>query len=161
MQDLEANLAMDLDLEVQRFVFVHGPPDQVAHRAELSEKIARGWPQPDGALWAVEERETPGFLGWCAVFPLQSSDLIELGYRYAQPAWGRGIATEAGQAVLGHAFGALGIDPLVGVTHPSNRRSRRVLEKLGFRYQGLAWYYDTHLALYRQGRAEYLARRRD
>ena len=161
IHDLEANLAMDLDPDVQQFVFVHGPPDPVAHRAELIEKIARGWPQPEGALWTVEALETPGFLGWCAVFPLQNSGLIELGYRYARPAWGRGIATEAGGAVLGHAFDQLGIDPVVGVTHPANRRSRRVLEKLGFRYQGLAWYYDTHLAFYRQGRDQSQARRRD
>lgn len=159
--DLDANLAMDLDPEVQRFVFVHGPPDPVRHRAELIERIARGWPQPEGALWTVEARDTPGFLGWCAVFPLQNSGLIELGYRYARGAWGRGIATEAGQAVLDHAFGDLEIDPIVGVTHPANRKSRRVLEKLGLRYQGLAWHYDTHLAFHRLSRAEHLARARE
>ncbi len=45
------------------------------------------------------------------------------------------------------------------VTHPDNRGSRRVLEKLGFRYRGLAWYYDTHLTFYRLERGTYLAPR--
>lgn len=159
--DLDANLAMDLDPEVNRYVYIHGPPDPKAHREELERQTETGWPAPHGALWVVEERARPGFLGWCAVFPLQQSGQIELGYRYARQAWGRGIATEAGQAVLGHAFRELGIDPIVGVTHPANRRSRHVLEKLGFRYLGLAWYYDTHLTFYRISRAQFLPAARD
>jgi RimJ/RimL family protein N-acetyltransferase len=159
--DLDANLAMDLDPEVHRYVYIHGPPDPVVHRRELARQIEQGWPAPEGALWVVEERAQPGFLGWCAVFPLQHTQQIELGYRYARQAWGRGIATEAGRAVLTHAFRELAIDPLVGVTHPDNRQSRHVLEKLGFRYRGLAWYYDTHLTLYRLSRDQFLAEPRD
>lgn len=159
--DLDANLAMDLDPEVHRFVYIHGPPDPIVHRRELERQIDQGWPAPDGALWVVEERDRPGFLGWCAVFPLQLTGQIELGYRYARAAWGRGIATEAGRAVLRHAFDELEIDPIVGVTHPDNRPSRHVLHKLGFRYQGLAWHYDTHLTFYRLERDRFMARERD
>jgi RimJ/RimL family protein N-acetyltransferase len=155
LDDLEANLAMDLDPEVHRHIFVHGPPDPAAHRAELRERIASGWPR-EGGLWVVEWRETPGFLGWCCLVPLEDSDLIELGYRYVRAAWGQGVATEAGRAVLNYGFRTLGFDPIVAVARRENLASRRVLEKLGLRAQGLRFHYGLNLAFYELTRANYL-----
>jgi RimJ/RimL family protein N-acetyltransferase len=151
--DLEANLAMDLDPEVHRFIFVSGPPDPLAHREALARRIASGWPET-GGIWVVEWRERPGFLGWCGLFPLEDSGLIELGYRYARVAWGQGIATEAGRAVLGHGFKVLGLDLIVAVAHPDNLPSRRVLEKLGFTAHGLRPHYGLELAFYHLTRAQ-------
>jgi [ribosomal protein S5]-alanine N-acetyltransferase len=156
--DLEANLAMDLDPEVHRHIFLHGAPDPEAHRAELRERIASGWPS-EGALWVVEWRARPGFLGWCCLIPLGQSGLIEIGYRYVRTAWGQGVATEAGRALLDHGFGTLGLDPIVAVTRRENGASRHVLEKLGLRYQGLRFHYGLNLAFYRLDRNVWLATR--
>ena len=159
MADLEANLAMDLDPEVQRYIFIHGPPDAGAQRDMLIRRIECGRAEP-GGLWVVEWRQEPGFLGWCGVFPLEDSGLIELGYRYARAAWGQGVATEAAQAVLEHGFRTLGFDPIVAVTHPDNRASQRVLEKLGFRSEDPRFHYGADLAFYALPRADYLATER-
>ena len=153
--DLAANLAMDLDPEVQRYIFLHGAPDPATHRAELIRRIAAGGSEP-GGLWVVEWCQQPGFLGWCGVFPLEDSGLIELGYRFARSAWGQGVATEAAQAVLEHGFRTLGFDPIVAVTHPENRASQRVLEKLGFRAEGFRRYYRLDLAFYTLSAADYV-----
>jgi RimJ/RimL family protein N-acetyltransferase len=160
LADLEANLAMDLDPEVQRYIFIHGPPDPAAQRDALTRRIESGWP-PQGGIWVVEWRDRSGFLGWCGVIPLEDSGLIELGYRYIRAAWGRGVATEAAKAVLEHGFGTLRFDPIVAVTHPDNRASQRVLEKLGFRSEGRRFHYGADLAFYRLTRRAYLATYRD
>jgi RimJ/RimL family protein N-acetyltransferase len=107
----------------------------------------------------VERRDQPGFLGWCGIFPLEDSGLIELGYRYRRAGWGRGIATDAARAVLAHGFGVLRLDPIVAVAHPDNLASRRVLGKLGFQHVGPARYYGTEVAFYRLHRSRYLAAR--
>ena len=146
---------MDLDPEVHRYIFTHGPPAPETHRAELLRRITT--PPARGSLWVVEWRRQPGFLGWCGVFPLEDSGLIELGYRYVRAAWGQGIATEAGRAVLDYAFRELQLDPIVAVADPDNHASRRVLEKLGLRSQGRARHYGQDLAFYRLTLAEYLA----
>ena len=113
-------------------------------------------PRPaQGGLWVVEWRREPGFLGWCGLFPLEDFGLIELGYRYVRAAWGQGVATEAAVAVLDHGFLALGLDPIVAVTHPDNLASRRVLEKLGFGHEGRARYYGSEVAFYRLTRIDY------
>jgi RimJ/RimL family protein N-acetyltransferase len=155
--DLEANLAMDLDPEVHRYIFPQGIPDAAVYRAELLRRITT--PPPQGGRWVVEWRREPGFLGWCGIIPLEGSGLIELGYRYRRAAWGRGIATEAARAVLAHGFEALRLDPIVAVAHPDNLASRRVLAKLGFQHEGPAHYYGTEVAFYRLGRGRYLAGR--
>jgi [ribosomal protein S5]-alanine N-acetyltransferase len=152
--DLEANLAMDLDPLVHRYVFMDGPPDPLAYREALTRRIAS--PPETGGIWVVEWRERPGFLGWCGLFPLEDSGLIELGYRYVQEAWGRGVASEAGRAVLDYGFTTLGLDPIVAVAHPDNLASRRVLAKLGFAHEGLRPHYGQDLAFYRLTRADYL-----
>ena len=106
LADLDACVALDLDPEVHRFIFGDRPPDPGEHRARLRARIASGWPAK-GGVWVVEWRHAPGFLGWCGLFPLEDAGPIEIGYRYVRGAWGRGIATEAGRAVLDHGFRAL------------------------------------------------------
>lgn len=156
MADLEACLAMDLDPEVHRFIYGNRPPERRRHRAQLRARIASGWP-PEGGIWVVEWQGAPGFLGWCGLFPLEDSGLIEIGYRYVRSAWGQGIATEAARAVLDHGFRGLGFDPIVAVTHPANLASQHVLMKIGLQACGTAFYYGQSLSFFELGRQAYLA----
>ncbi|MGH7903189.1 MAG: GNAT family N-acetyltransferase [Candidatus Dormibacteraceae bacterium] len=61
-----------------------------------------------------------------------------LGYLVSQDLNGRGVATEAGRLALGAAFGELRLHRVQAAVMPANRASLRVLEKLGFRDEGLA-----------------------
>jgi RimJ/RimL family protein N-acetyltransferase len=67
-------------------------------------------------------------------------DALEIGFHLRPEYWGNGFATEAAQAVITHAFATARAVTLVAGHHPENQDSRRVLERLGFRY--------THDALY-------------
>jgi RimJ/RimL family protein N-acetyltransferase len=143
LDDLDANLAMDLDPEVARFIWPE-PPEPLAHRAALVARIAAGWPEV-GGIWVVEWRHEPGLLGWCGLFPLDGADEIEIGYRYVRAAWGQGVATEAARAVLAHGFHELRLPRIVGVTDPANHASKRVLAKLGMRPIGRGRHYGREL----------------
>ena len=60
-----------------------------------------------------------------------------LGYALAQEEWGKGYATEAVKSILQFGFNALDLE-LIAVNHfPSNNRSKRVIEKSGFVYEGV------------------------
>ena len=59
----------------------------------------------------------------------------ELGYWIGVPYWGRGIAPEAGREMLRHAFEDLGLRRVWCGYYDGNEKSKRVQEKLGFRYQ--------------------------
>lgn len=157
--DFEACLAMDLDPRVARFIW-GTPPDPEVHREVLRGRFAPDWPAR-GGIWVVEERAAPGFLGWCGLFPLEETGLIEIGYRYITKAWGRGIATEAAARVLDHGFRSYAFDPIVAVSRPENRASQRVLEKLGLSRLGNAVHYAQRVTVFRLSRADYLASARD
>lgn len=103
--------------------------DALAGRIEA--KIAeRGW-----GLWAAEIRATGEFIGFIGLQPpiaqLPCSPCIEVGWRLAQPYWGKGFATEGARAALRFGFEKLGLDEIVSLTVPANRRSRAVMERLG------------------------------
>lgn len=59
-----------------------------------------------------------------------------IGYVLSEDYWGRGLMTECVRAVLDEVFNKTELD-IVSVMHfPFNDRSRRVIEKYGFKYEG-------------------------
>ncbi len=160
LEDLEARLAMDRDPEVMRFTRPV-PEDAEAQRADIRNRILE---PPPGAFWHVEELAPssvagPGFIGWCGVFPLQDSGLMEIGYRFRRAAWGRGLATEAAAAAFDHGFRELKLDAIVAVSDPDNAASHGVLLKIGLRVQGRARHYGLELAFFKLSRDDYLTAR--
>ena len=61
-----------------------------------------------------------------------------LGYWVGQPYAGQGVGTTSVRAILGFAFGALKLHRVEAACVPTNHASRRVLEKSGFRQDGVA-----------------------
>lgn len=60
--------------------------------------------------------------------------ICEIGFHLRPAYWGRGLAEEAAGAVIQFAFNTLGVKELFAGHHPENIASRKVLEKLGFRF---------------------------
>lgn len=58
----------------------------------------------------------------------------EIGYVLSRDYWGRGLMPEAVKAVIGYCFEALSFDYLTCGHFDRNDRSRRVVEKSGFRF---------------------------
>lgn len=88
-------------------------------------------------FWAVERRDTPGFLGFVGLgrprFDAHFTPCVEIGWRLAFEHWGHGFATEAAREALRVGFEELGLDEIVSFTSVGNTRSSRVMEKLGMR----------------------------
>ena len=77
----------------------------------------------------------PQLIGSCGL-GRRPSGAVELGYWISRPYWGRGYATEAGEALVDIAR-ALGIERLEASHFLDNPASGRVLEKLGFQPTGM------------------------
>lgn len=94
--------------------------------------------------WAVEEAgRFVGFVGALRMmrpmpFPggERPGEGVEIGWRLARGAWGRGIATRAARAALADLFGRCGVAAVVAYTAEGNVPSRRVMERLGMRPDG-------------------------
>jgi RimJ/RimL family protein N-acetyltransferase len=86
-------------------------------------------------LYAAELRDDGRFVGYVGLhtptFEAHFTPCVEIGWRLAFEAWGRGLATEGALAVVRHAFEDLRLDEIVSFTVPANLRSIRVMEKIG------------------------------
>jgi RimJ/RimL family protein N-acetyltransferase len=66
-----------------------------------------------------------------------SMGYTEIGYGIAQKHQRRGIATAAVRLLVDKVFSETALRKLIAFVHDKNQPSRRVLEKLGFRQEGL------------------------
>jgi ribosomal-protein-alanine N-acetyltransferase len=74
---------------------------------------------------------------------------VEVAYTVYACFWGMGYATEMGRLSLDVAP-KHGLANLVAFTLPENRRSRRVMEKIGFKYDREILHLGLKMALYAQ-----------
>jgi RimJ/RimL family protein N-acetyltransferase len=131
----EPLVAMNRDPEVMRFIRAGSTLSREESLA-LSERLATHWAQHGFGLWAAEARASGEFLGFVGLshplwFPALAGD-VEVGWRLARSAWGRGYATEGAREALRVAFATLALSRVVSLIHPGNTRSRAVAERLGF-----------------------------
>jgi RimJ/RimL family protein N-acetyltransferase len=99
-------------------------------------------------MMAVTERESGELYGFAGLQHLEGGPDVEIGYYLARAAWGRGLATELGQALVDTAFGTLGLERLVAVVRPENTASQGVLAKLGFRPVAVEHHYGAEVQLW-------------
>jgi RimJ/RimL family protein N-acetyltransferase len=97
---------------------------------------------------AIVDAKLGVVLGSCDIRRPDPDDaaLGEVGFLLAKEARGRGIATRAVGLLVEWSFQELGMERIQGLVHPDNPRSARVLERLGFRREGV-------LRRYRPGEA--------
>jgi [ribosomal protein S5]-alanine N-acetyltransferase len=86
--------------------------------------------------WACIVKATGEFIGWCGVKHLPENAEYDIGYRFLEPQWGKGYATEAARATLLFSRQHLAAERVVGRAMPENLASVHVLEKIGLVYEG-------------------------
>ncbi|AQQ66380.1 GNAT family N-acetyltransferase [Microbulbifer agarilyticus] len=101
-----------------------GVDRQIAHIEK------HGW-----GFWAVETLAEKQFIGFVGIKHVTDdmpfAPAVEIGWRLAPAAWGKGYATEAARASLEYGFTRLGLEEIVSFAVVGNLRSRAVMEKLG------------------------------
>jgi RimJ/RimL family protein N-acetyltransferase len=96
--------------------------------------------------WPVFLLTNAEFAGCCGLRPYNlEKQFFELGFHFLPQFWGKGLASEAAQAVISYAFGPLALKGLFAGHHPQNAASARVLQKLGFHYTHDELYAPTGL----------------
>ncbi|HEX4898569.1 MAG TPA: GNAT family protein [Candidatus Limnocylindrales bacterium] len=132
------------DVDREPFAAMNADPRVMEHfptRLTTSEsdafidRMIERWAADGFGLWAVErlaDGRLLGFTGLAApTFEAHFTPAMEIGWRFAVEAWGRGYATEAAREALGFGFDDLGLAEIVSFTVPANTRSRAVMERLG------------------------------
>jgi len=122
------------DGDVMRYVFQGGPMTE-----ERAAQVMRRFFTFGDSLTGIAiltEKPAADIIGFAGLFPSEAigANDLEIGFVLARSAWGRGIATEIGEAQLAFGFGKLNRTRLLGLADPQNRPSIHALQKLGLRY---------------------------
>lgn len=87
--------------------------------------------------WLMELKENHKVIGEIVLYDFLLDLQADLGYRLNKNYWGKGYASEAGQAVVKFAFETLKLERLQIRCFKENQASVRIAQKLGFRQEGL------------------------
>ena len=93
--------------------------------------LAGHWTLRGYGQWIAEEKSSGEVVGRIGLYHPDGWPGLEAGWALAREHWGKGYATEGGEATLRYAFDVVGADRAVSVIHPENLASIRVAEKLG------------------------------
>lgn len=90
-------------------------------------------------FWAVELKSEHKVIGQLYFSQQEPKHLMtwELGYRMSPKYQNKGFGSEAAQALVDFGFQELHIHRVVAFCHPDNVASWKLLEKIGFRREGL------------------------
>lgn len=86
--------------------------------------------------FAAQDLRDGTLAGWLLFHGVDAPGIYELGWVLRRDLWGRGLAAEAGRALLRHAFGPLSAHKVVAQTEDLVRTAP-LLEKLGMKREGL------------------------
>jgi RimJ/RimL family protein N-acetyltransferase len=105
-----------------------------SHRSYL-EGCATRWDEGSEYHWIVEERSSNGLAGCIACRVKQHA--ADFGYFFAEPHWGKGFATEAGELLVSWLKAQPEILRIWATADTENVKSRNVLERLGLQCEGI------------------------
>jgi ribosomal-protein-alanine N-acetyltransferase len=106
--------------------------EEMLHPLQTPEKI------PNFKWWGIELKAEGCLIGTCGFCRWDKQhQRAEIGYDLWPDYWGQGLMPEAIQALIRFGFEQMELNRIEATTHTENHRSQRVLEKLGFKREGI------------------------
>lgn len=136
------------DPEVMKFS-KNGPCDQRGIE-DYIDRILTHYQEKGFGLWCLVLKESNEIIGLSGLIVqvIDEISYVELAYRLAQKYWGKGLATEAAEAVKNYAFNTLKIDRLISIISPENVRSIQVAKRVGMKRARSAQYHGFNVDIY-------------
>jgi RimJ/RimL family protein N-acetyltransferase len=120
----------------------------IAHHLDQWEKRGYGH-------WAVVNKQDDQVVGWNGLEYLPEINQTEVAYLLSKLVWGKGYATEAARAAIKFGFEVKGLNSIIGLVHPENVASIRVLEKCGLKVEDRINLWNIELCRYSIDRTAY------
>jgi len=152
--DVDAIAHMRADPEFMRYI---KPTETRQQAISWMQLVSRYWQTDNYGFWAVVLKQSGATIGWSGTWNLPETKEKEIGFAIAPPLWGKGLATEAASVALRYSFENRGAAKTVAVARPENLASRRVMEKLGMKFENKRYFnsYGLELVYYALTRKEY------
>jgi ribosomal-protein-alanine N-acetyltransferase len=152
--DYEPFCELYADPERMRYIGTGGPRTRSETRGAL-DAMLRHWTLFGFGRWIMLDKADGSWVGRVGVSYLPGAEDVELGYIIRKGYEGRGLTTEACRVVLDYAFGELDRPRVIAIAYPENLGSRRVMEKLGMRFERYGPAFGTEVVWYAITRDEW------
>jgi ribosomal-protein-alanine N-acetyltransferase len=149
LDDAPAFLRMCTDPEITRYTGDPGTMTTLddARAGLLARPIADYARHGFGRLACVLKASNE-VIGFAGLEYLDDLGEVDIGYRFFPEYWGQGLATEAAFPLLDDGFTRLKLPRILGLVHPENAASVRILQKLGMAYVETFEYFGCRTAKY-------------
>lgn len=135
--DAEAVFRIRGDYEVTRYNS-GAAYERIDQAADLIAAIAQGYQNEMELRWGITFRGEDTVIGMCGFnYWMRRDYRASVGYDLARAYWGQGVMTEAMQAVISFGFERMKLNRIEADADGRNTASHRVLEKIGFRVEGV------------------------
>lgn len=129
-EDVDAFLSIYSDPAITRYTEALYPrEEEIAYTRDYIRNMYEFY---GFGIWTVIERSTGVIIGRAGLTMREGYEDPELGYVIGTPWQNKGYATEALRAILTYAKEELCLDTIRALVKPDNKKSRHLLEKLGF-----------------------------
>ncbi len=108
-------------------------------KTEIEKRIETSTSSENSVVWTwfVIEKKDRTKIGFVVYFINQPRQWLEIGYALLPSEMGKGYGTEAVQIMIDYLFLSKDIGRVQATTDERNRASQRVLEKVGFKKEGI------------------------
>ena len=115
----------------------------ISQASDQIEAWENGFKNKGCIRWGITRKDEGYIIGSCGYYGFHTwYRRASIGYELARNYWRQGIMTEALSAIIDYGFGEMELNRLEAVVMPENTASIKMLEKLGFRKEGLLEEYE-------------------
>ncbi len=110
------------------------PPTSKAQIYGVIQRHPDMWAKGEEYVWTIRSSTDSSFIGRISIRPEQGEGVWSIGFWIHPEHWGQGFATEASRAIIDLGFERLGANKIEATHALWNVSSKRVMQKLGFKY---------------------------
>ena len=137
LSDAEGMFAMLSDEESMKY-WCAPPIAEISDALEVLRKDVESDAKGNSLCWAVTLKGRDDLIGKCILFQFsEENHRAEIGFILNRNYWRHGFMFQALEAVIDFALGPLNLHRIEADVDPDNAGSLGVLEKLGFKREGL------------------------
>ena len=117
---------------------------QVSQANEQIEAWENGFLHRRCIRWGIKIKENGALTGTCGYYGIHPWHMrASIGYELGRPYWRQGLMTEALHAIIDLGFRDMNLNRVDALVMPDNIASIRLLEKIGFKNEGLLRGYEN------------------
>ncbi|TDL65171.1 N-acetyltransferase [Rhodococcus qingshengii] len=96
-----------------------------------------------GIRWGITIKDSDKVIGSCGFLNMKSKHhRAEVGFELSKDYWGKGIASEALEAMVKYGYLHYQLERIEALIEPKNIPSQKLVERLGFIREGLLRHYE-------------------